>query len=268
MNIKEANLLSVEACREAMQQFWSAQSAVEREGQGVVMALPLMYPDGWQVVVHLEPLSKAKAIITDKGRTLANLTEAGLNYDARAKQTYEILEDRKRTFELIQDGFELKKEIRLPVDGIDIQLFAESLVSVAHLIYRYEPVMTTENVAYRTIQKVFAERELTPKTNFALSGKIEKVIRVDFYMEGRRPLACEVVKRRGPLLGYMEQWAWRWTDLHNENDRLFRAMIYDPDQQDWDDTSTNLGRGVCDLFCPYFETKPIHQVLDEITKAV
>jgi len=44
-------------------------------------------------------------------------------------------------------GFELFREIRLPLDGLDVQLFAESLVSIAHLVYRYEPYTPPESPA-------------------------------------------------------------------------------------------------------------------------
>lgn len=262
MKTTETNFLSVNACREAMRKFWDDQTAIERERQGVVMALPLMYPDGWQVMVHLEPLSQARAVITDKGRTLANLSQAGLNYDARAKQTYDILEERKRAFELIQDGFELKKEVHLPLDGIDIQLFAESLVSVAHLIYRYEPATVVESTADNAVRQVFKERGLTSRTNVEIDGEIEKRIRVDYLVETTKPVACQVVRRRSPLIPYMEQWGFRWRDIHDRNPRLGRAMVYDPDKQEWDETALNIGRQVCDLFCPYFETQTIHDFLD------
>jgi hypothetical protein len=59
-------------------------------------------------------------------------------------------------FDLHREGFVLQKQIRLPIDGLDIQLFGEALVSLAHLIYRYEPETVEENVADRTVQKLFS----------------------------------------------------------------------------------------------------------------
>jgi hypothetical protein len=40
-------------------------------------------------------------------------------------------------------------------------------------------------------------------------------------------------------------------------------MVYDPDKQDWEDTALEIGRKVCDLFCPYFETQEINAFIDK-----
>jgi hypothetical protein len=180
----------------------------------------------------------------------------------QAGLTAALLTERKTIFELQQDGFELQRGIRLPVDGLDVQLFAESLVSIAHLVYRFEAVQPSESAADKVLRQVFKERDLTPRENVEIDGEIEKRIRVDYLVENTRPVACQVVRRRAPLLPYMEQWGFRWSDLHRRNPRLMRAMIYDPDKQEWDETTLNIGRQVCDLFCPYSETHTIHEFLD------
>jgi hypothetical protein len=236
----EIKFLSPEVCREAVEGFLREQVSAEKTRRGVVMALPLMYPDGFQVQVHLEPV---------------------------AKQTLAVLDERKQIFELNQVGFELQKEISLPLQGIDVQLFAESLVSIAHLIYKYEPATSEESVADRTLKQIFKERGMEPNINGVIDGEIEKGIRVNYFLPARHPLACKVVKRRGPMLGYMEQWGWRWTDVKRHNPSLLRGMIYDPDKQEWDDTTLNIGKSVCDLFCPYFETQLIHDVIDRAFKS-
>jgi hypothetical protein len=256
----EEQLLSPDACRAAVQAFLHEQVVVETTRRGLVIALPLMYPDGLQVQVHLEPVARSSALITDCGRTLAKLHENGLSLDA--KQTSSLLEERKQMFELVQVGFELQKEIPLPLQGLDVQLFAESLVSIAHLIYRYEPATSEESVADRTLKQIFKERNLEPAVNALIDGEIEKGIRVNYFLSARHPFACKVVKRRGPMLSYMEQWGWRWMDVKHHNPRLLRGMIYDPDKQEWDETTLNIGKSVCDLFCPYFETQQIHDAID------
>ena len=93
-----------------------------------------------------------------------------MNFDAG--QTGELFEERLKTFELQQNGFELLREIQLPLDGLDVQLFAESLVSIAHLVYRYEPYNPPESPADKTLQQVFAERHYEPRKNVELDGDI------------------------------------------------------------------------------------------------
>jgi len=64
------------------------------------------------------------------------------------------------------------------------------------------------------------------------------------------------------MLTYMEQWGWRWTDIKSQNPTLLRCMIYDPDRQEWDDTTTGIANQVCDFFCPYFDTATINRAID------
>lgn len=259
--MKTAELLNPAVCREALRRFWDDQTDVAETSGGVAMALPLMYPDGWQVQVFIEALSQSRAVITDKGRTLSRLQERGVNFEAG--QTSALFEERLKTFELQRDGLELLREIRLPLDGLDVQLFAESLVSIAHLVYRYEPYTPPESPADKTLQRVFAERHIEPRKNVELDGEIEKRIRVDYFIEAKRAVACQVVRRRAPILPYMEQWGFRWNDLRRRHPRLLRAMVYDPDKQEWDEVSLRIGREVCELFCAYFETQKLHNLLEQ-----
>lgn len=62
----------------------------------------------------------------------------------------------------------------------------------------------------------------------------------------------------------MEQWAFRWDDLRKKNRRLMAAMVYDPDNQEWDSTALRIGQEVCDVFCRYDETGSLDRAVDEI----
>ena len=259
--MKTGELLNPEISREALRRFWEDQTDVAETSSGVAMALPLMYPDGWQVQVFIDELSRSRAVITDKGRTLNRLQEQGVNFGAG--QTRTLLEERLMTFELQQNGFELLREIRLPLDGLDVQLFAESLVSIAHLAYRYESYNPPESPADKTLQQIFKERQCEPRRNVEIDGVIEKRIRVDYLLETKHVVACQVVRRRAPLLPYMEQWGFRWNDSRRRHPSLLRAMVYDPDNQEWDETSLRIGHEVCELFCPYFETDTLHNFFEK-----
>ena len=261
MNSTIEQAMTVEGCRTALQAFWNEVSAIEASRDGIVMALPVSYPDGWQVVVALRQISKGHAVISDRGQTLMRLSEMGVNVDPKAKGTYQIFEQRKKAFGIIQEGFELKSDIKLPLEGADVQLFAESLLSIAYLTYRHEAAEETDLATVTSVRRLFHDHNLKPKENHALDGAVEKRIRVDFYLPGKRSLAIQAVKRRGQILGYMEQWAWRWTDLQSSHPDLLRAMVYDPDQQEWDHTSLEIGRRVCDVFCPYFEKAVIDEAI-------
>lgn len=243
-----------------MHRFWNEQVGASATGQGVALALPLMYPDGLQVQVHLEQVAPQTAILSDRGETLARLHSDGLNLNA--KETAALFESRKKAFDLQQHGFELRKQIKLPLDGIDVQLFAESLVSIAHLIYRFEPSTRDAGPAERQLRHIFEERNLNATWSGTLDGHVEKQIRVDCIFTAHRTLACKIVKRQGPMLAYMEQWAWRWTDIRKQNPRVLKGMVFDPDRQQWDETSTRIADEVCDFFCSYLDKPAINRVID------
>jgi hypothetical protein len=102
----------------------------------------------------------------------------------------------------------------------------------------------------------------------AVAGKFvrisggEKRIIVDYFASPRRLLAVQVLGRRGTVTSYMEQWGFRWRDLHDAHPRLLRVMLYDPAVQDVDSTATAIGESVCDYFGPYHETNRLHEVID------
>lgn len=267
MNTTTHNPISSEALRATLSGFWNEQLAIEATRNGLAVALPLMYPDGVQVVVDIEPFAPAQALITDRGRTIMALEESRVGLEPRAKLNHALFEERKKIFDLDQNGYELRKLIKLPLNGVDIQLFAESLVSIAHLVYRAEARGVQGHVVRNALQRTFKARNLNPKEGAFLPGKIVDRIQVDFLFEERRTMAMKTIDIHGRVRDHMEQWGWRWTDLHYRNPDVLRAMIYDPDSQDWDETSLKIGRDVCDLFCPYFETEQINKALSHLTAA-
>jgi hypothetical protein len=257
--VKTVDLVS--QCKSALTRFWSGTLRVEPVREGVILALPLLYPEGLQVTISLQPVTEATAVLTDLGETLGTLANSGLNLEAKVVEQF--IADRLQAFDLHRDGFILQKQIRLPVDGLDIHLFGEALVSLAHLIYRHEPEAAEENVSDRTVQRLFAERHLTPRRNALLEGHVAKRIQIDYYLEGRRGLALEVINRKQRLLPYMERWGWRWNDLREKHPYLIRAMVYDPDNQDWESSALAIGRSVCEVFCPYFDQTAVQKAITE-----
>ncbi len=41
-------------------------------------------------------------------------------------------------------------------------------------------------------------------------------------------------------------------------------MIYDPENQPWDETALSIGRSVCEVFYPYFETEPLAEAAKKL----
>ena len=147
---------------------------------------------------------------------------------------------------------------------IDVHLFAEALVSIAHLIYRHELAVPRAQHVYNAVRGLLIKQNyiFLESDEANIAGDVEQIIRVDFLIRDRRPIACKTVERRGRMRDYMEQWGYRWVDAKNHNKKLSRAMFYDPDNQQWDEESLRIGQNVCEVFLPYFDTSGIIKALE------
>jgi sporulation protein YlmC with PRC-barrel domain len=260
--------VSADSLRQTLTAFWQEQLCIERHRDRFVLALPLMDAEGWQIVVSLQPVSATRAILTDRGATLARLENLGL--DLNAESVSRQLVERLQTFELVRDGFELKREIAVPVQGVDVQIFGEALVSIAHLLYRHEPAQRRSDHVYHHVRGLLQRQQLrfVEGVRAVVVGRTEKQIPVDFLVSERRMVACKTIERRGRMRDYMEQWGYRWLDAKKHDERLVTAMFYDPDNQQWDDSSLSIGRDVCDIFRPYHEVAAIENDLVRYAQAV
>ena len=247
--------------RNALQSFWGDVLEVATTRSGLSLAVPLCFPDGWQVSFDIIALTPKAVRITDRGRTLQWLSSSGQNIEADSLA--HLIEARRKLFRLNRDGWELYRELPLPLSGEDLHLFGEAMVSLSHLTYLHEPTSRQLNVARLTVEKLFKERRISPQVRHALNGRLEKNIYVDYYIEAPQPVAVEVLGRRGKITGYMEQWGFRWRDLRDANPTLLPVMIYDPAVQELDDLAVAIGESECELFCAYSETKRIHDVLNK-----
>jgi hypothetical protein len=268
VSTKTNSLLTPESCAAALAKFWHEQLRVEAKGDRLFIGLPLLRPDGWQIVVTLQQISATRAVLSDRGETIAALENAGLDLEP-SSLSRELLETRLKTFELIQDGLELVKEVKLPLDGLDVHLFGEALVSIAHLLYRHEPAKMRNEHVYQQVRGLLTRGHFKFVEGAAavVAGRTEKQIGVDFLLNEKRVVACKSVERRGRVRDYMEQWGYRWMDAKKKNPKLVAAMFYDPENQQWDEGSLAIGKEVCEIFHPYYEAEAIQRDLKKFTRA-
>ena len=242
--------------------FWSEQVCVKESQDGLLVALPLLYPNGIQIVLSIKEVNSSHAIISDNGEVISALEGHGLDVGSKTTNR-DLLDEKVKAFEMERSGMELQKVIKLPLDAIDIHLFGEALVSISHLIYRHETEYPRATHVYSLIRELLLTNSVLfkEKDDACLSGKVESSIRVDFLTSGTIPIACKTVERRGRMRDYMEQWGYRWRDAKDQNPSLIRSMFYDPENQKWDNETLNIGKNVCEIFEPYFETDKISKSL-------
>lgn len=254
--------LTQEQIRNALQFFWNDALQIEAlPNSGYALAMPLSFPDGWQIIVELRDRTPQGVKVTDRGRTLGWLAQHGQNVETDGLTGN--LDRICREYHLQRDGWELFRWLPLPIQGIDLHVFSEGLAAVAFLNYLHKPAGEVPDVADKTLSRVFSERKLDAKRNVALKGKTEREVRVDYLVSLQRPVAFEILRRKGSPISVMEQWGYRWTDLKKVSPSLMPVMLFDPVVQEIDNASRAIGEEVCSLFCAYNETERIHQVLAE-----
>lgn len=244
----------IESLRNALTSFWNEHLHIEKCSEGWVMSLPIMYSDGLQVVIYLKELTPNKCLLTDQGATLSMLSEA--NFSLKGNSFTKILASQSKIYGFEQEGLQLEKVIDLPLNAADIQIFAEGLVSLSHLVPKTEKEyrVNVERLISDRLQAFFYNQKIEPKRRYDLAGKIEKKITVEYFVENNHRLALQHISTTTNLLPTMERWGWKWTDLRAADPSIIRAMVFDPDNQPWDEASMNIGQSVCEVFVPYTES--------------
>jgi uncharacterized protein YjhX (UPF0386 family) len=258
--MEPSELPTPEVIRRVLEEFWAETLEVAATPAGLSLAIPLCYPDGWQILLDLRPLTPGVVRLSDSGRTLHGLAGGGQNIEAA--RIKELLIERAEAFHIQRDGWELYRDARLPLAGMDIHLFAEGLADISRLCNLYEATPKTRNVVRETVERVFQERAIPVQQGIRLDGKLEKHIQVDYFARMNRPIAMEVISRRDNITPFMEQWGFRWRDLCDLTPNLLPAMIFDPAVSELDETALSIGNSVCELFCAYDETNRINAFLE------
>lgn len=68
------SILHPDSVRQTLQSFWGESLEIATTRSGLSLAVPLCFPDGWQVVFDLQSLTPKAVRVTDRGRTLQWLT--------------------------------------------------------------------------------------------------------------------------------------------------------------------------------------------------
>ena len=147
----------------------------------------------------------------------------------------------------------------MPIQGLDIHLFGEALSGLTHLLFRHELTQASNVHVFEGVRRSLDQIKLkyVVGADAWVSGLISKSIQMDFLVTAKARVAIKTVQRRGRIHDYMEQWGYRWIDAQVANPGLVRAMIFDPDIQEWDENSRAIGERHCEIFRPYFESELI-----------
>lgn len=246
--------------RELLNGFWDEILEIEPHAKGVAFTMPMSYPDGWQVTMELHRKTPAGFYLSDRGKTLAWLIGEGQNVGAEAVKSH--LKRLYAEHAIEEANGVLYRWLQAPIDPTDLHVFAEGLVAVSRLEVLNEHRMAEENVAEKTVNRVFHDADLRPKCRYKLNIAKDRKVPVDYFVNLRKPVAIELIRNKSDLPGTMEKWGYRWRQLRESYAGLAPVMLYDRNTQIIDPYSARIGESDCDLFCGYDETDRIHEVLD------
>lgn len=255
MNGFGTSTLTPDACIAALRSFYDEVIETKAEDDRVYLSLPLMNADGYQITIAIDQVAERVAVLTDLGETLAFLDLRGVS--TKQDSIRDLIQPRLAAFEIELHGNELWKPVELPIQGLDIQLFAEALAGLTYAIFRHERTQPRNVHVYSRVKENLqrAHVDFLTGKDALIAGRTSKTIQVDFLLTGQTPVAVKTVQRKSRLHNYMEQWGFRWGDAKQANSSLIRAMLYDPENQEWDETSLDIGKHYCEIFRPYYESE-------------
>lgn len=226
MGAKTFNLNETDL-RAGMSAFWNESLSVKPYGGGLCWTMPVMMPDGVQVVLRAKEITPGKVILSDGGDTLSWLMMRGLQAE-NGGFIEELLQERCEFFGFRIRGASLEKVLSLPLPPEEIQIFAEGLASVAHLIYRQDRVVQEDSVAVAQIEgALYANKvKFVRRKEIPISQK--RRVSVDFYFEAaERERIIKTFDQKSRQLDVVDLWARRWSLLKKSHERMDMAMVYD-----------------------------------------
>lgn len=251
-----------DSLRNSLQAFWSNTLAVESSQDSLTVAMPLMRADGMQIVLYIQriPSERPQLIISDHGDILVHLENEGIN--TSASFVVELLHKRLAQYGIKQNGHTLYRTLDWNGDATEIQIFAEGLASVSHLVYRHEMFSAVANPACDTVRKILTDLRLSYIPRKSLQTKLGRSIEVDFYIPSlHAPKAMQTFSQRHRQLDIVEIWSYRWLELKAAHAGLQSVMIFDEEKFMMDDRTRNIARTNCDFFCPSHRTDEIVEFL-------
>ncbi len=214
--------------------FYDEQLQCNRTAEGIHIAYPLLLPNGWQVSFSIyENETMVSYELSDNG-LIHNYLE---NYFSHLPKISKTIIKQKCEFygmELLENGI-FRKIMTNKIVPAEIQLFAEGLLAVSYLIYRYEKRSRMNNEPFETVREIFIQNSFSIETNIDLCGKHYKKIHADF-KHGNSVL--RVINNKDPLSS-LQITAFQFNDYKLANTKARRILIYNPDQN-WDSNCQSL----------------------------
>lgn len=238
--------------------FWKEQMQCTVEKNALHIAYPLLDPTGWQLSfsIYKNPTSRVYTI-SDNGKCISFLKDN----KAYGDKVKELIIHKCEFYGFRDVNKELILETLTIPSSMQIQLFAEGLMAIYHLIYRHDETGVQINKAKRNFEAVLKHSQFKYQKNYHINGHIIKDIQVDYMIESHKKIVCKITENKTDLHNYMERWAWRFDQIKQANKDTITMMIFNPNIGKWDDYCLNIGQNTCDAFLPYNNSSDIKKFL-------
>ena len=244
--------------KSSLLRFYDEQLQCRRTAEGIHIAYPLLLPNGWQISFSIYENKTMVAYELSDNRLIYNYLE---NYFSRLPEISRAIIKQKCEFyglELLEYGI-FRKIITNEISPVEVQFFAEGLLAVSYLVYRYEKRGRMNNEPFETVREIFIQNSFPVETNIDLCGKHYKKIHADFKYGNS---VLRVINNRDPLSS-LQITAFQFNDYKLANADARRILIYNPDH-DWDSSCQSLADST-DYFefsSSYLEREKIHRYLN------
>ena len=144
--------MTKEEIREGLLGFLGNVFSIENTSKGYAVAMPALMADGWQVTFLVEQVAADTILLSDAGRTISWLEMRGIN--SQSDIVSSLFHEKVLMFQAeCPDG--VLKKLTTPQNlFLDMQLFAELIASLSHLIFRFNPSVANQRTAYQCVDEL------------------------------------------------------------------------------------------------------------------
>lgn len=214
-------------------EFLSEQMRCSCDGNAIHIAYPLLLPDGWQIAFSLYDLAEGCVCeLSDDGK----ITEFLQNYFPKYSPEIKLFIRQKCEFYGIENcEWYFRKQFNAIPSAKDIHLFAEGLLAISYLVYRFEKRTDYDDAPFRTVREIFISCNREVKTDVCLHGKHHSRIHVDI-QSGKS--IVRILSTRNPLQA-LQITGFQFNDYRMANPATERILIYNPDRK-WSEDCQSL----------------------------
>ena len=222
-------MITKEEIREGLLGFLGNVFSIENTSKGYAVAMPALMADGWQVTFLVEQVAADTILLSDAGRTISWLEMRGIN--SQSDIVSSLFHEKVLMFQAeCPDG--VLKKLTTPQNlFLDMQLFAELIASLSHLIFRFNPSVANQRTAYQCVDELVVGLGLPCDRKAHLKAASGRDLVVDFCVSrsGLPSRLLQTVDARTKSEDLIEIWGYRLNDIVDFYQEVCAAIIYNED---------------------------------------